>query len=311
MQFVNIITINRINLIEDNAATLSKKPHYPNPSQPLSAPPPSPASQRLTASSSPAEPAPPSPAEPAPRSPSQQRLLTPPSSANRRTHQRHSAPPNSATRRTQPLSAAPNQPPSSAGPAPFSPSQRRTPEIEPPGKEAFLRHTSPISRCCFSASGNNIASASLDGIVSVLYIKCSPVEPIFVSAAASGGIGLLAAGQSSTITGTYAGQFITEGFLKLNIKKWLRSLITRSGAIVPTMIAAIVFNTSKSSLDTMNEWLNVVQSIQIPFALIPLLTLVSKEEVMGTFRIGPIIEESFVCIITFVELILMYTDYVW
>ncbi|XLT34910.1 hypothetical protein HN873_066202, partial [Arachis hypogaea] len=176
--------------------------------------------------------------------------------------------------------------------------------------EAFLRHTSPISRCCFSASGNNIASASLDGIVSVLYIKCSPVEPIFVSAAASGGIGLLAAGQSSTITGTYAGQFITEGFLKLNIKKWLRSLITRSGAIVPTMIAAIVFNTSKSSLDTMNEWLNVVQSIQIPFALIPLLTLVSKEEVMGTFRIGPIIEESFVCIITFVELILMYTDYV-
>ncbi|XLQ99331.1 hypothetical protein S83_065530, partial [Arachis hypogaea] len=145
---------------------------------------------------------------------------------------------------------------------------------------------------------------------SVLYIKCSPVEPIFVSAAASGGIGLLAAGQSSTITGTYAGQFITEGFLKLNIKKWLRSLITRSGAIVPTMIAAIVFNTSKSSLDTMNEWLNVVQSIQIPFALIPLLTLVSKEEVMGTFRIGPIIEESFVCIITFVELILMYTDYV-
>lgn len=104
------------------------------------------------------------------------------------------------------------------------------------------------------------------------------------------GIGLLAAGQSSTITGTYAGQFITEGFLKLNIKKWLRALITRSCAIVPTMICAIVFNTSESSLDTMNEWLNVVQAIQIPFALIPLLTLVSKVEVMGTFRIGPIVE---------------------
>lgn len=106
------------------------------------------------------------------------------------------------------------------------------------------------------------------------------------------GIGLLAAGQSSTITGTYAGQFITEGFLKLNIKKWLRALITRSCAIVPTMICAIVFNTSESSLDTLNEWLNVVQAIQIPFALIPLLTLVSKEEVMGTFRIGPIVEVS-------------------
>ncbi|OIW04622.1 hypothetical protein TanjilG_30520 [Lupinus angustifolius] len=104
------------------------------------------------------------------------------------------------------------------------------------------------------------------------------------------GIGLLAAGQSSTITGTYAGQFITEGFLKLNIKKWLRALITRSCAIVPTMIVAIVFNTSEGSLDTLNEWLNVLQAIQIPFALIPLLTLVSKEEVMGTFRIGPIVE---------------------
>ncbi|CAI8607634.1 unnamed protein product [Vicia faba] len=104
------------------------------------------------------------------------------------------------------------------------------------------------------------------------------------------GIGLLAAGQSSTITGTYAGQFITEGFLKLNIKKWLRALITRSCAIVPTMIVAIVFNTSEGSLDTLNEWLNVLQAIQIPFALIPLLTLVSKEEVMGTFRIGPLLE---------------------
>ncbi|XLT82081.1 hypothetical protein HN873_003834 [Arachis hypogaea] len=75
------------------------------------------------------------------------------------------------------------------------------------------------------------------------------------------------------------------------------------------MIAAIVFNTSESSLDTMNEWLNVVQSIQIPFALILLLTLVSKEEVMGTFRIGPIVEVSFVCILTFVELILMYSNF--
>ncbi|WJX57803.1 Natural resistance-associated macrophage protein 2 [Trifolium repens] len=104
------------------------------------------------------------------------------------------------------------------------------------------------------------------------------------------GIGLLAAGQSSTITGTYAGQFITEGFLKLNIKKWLRALITRSCAIVPTMIVAIMFNTSEGSLDTLNEWLNVLQAIQIPFALIPLLTLVSKQEVMGTFRIGPLLE---------------------
>lgn len=104
------------------------------------------------------------------------------------------------------------------------------------------------------------------------------------------GIGLLAAGQSSTITGTYAGQFIMGGFLNLRLKKWMRALITRSFAIVPTIVVALVFNTSEHSLDTLNEWLNVLQSIQIPFALIPLLTLVAKEQVMGVFRIGPVLE---------------------
>ncbi|XP_022768691.1 metal transporter Nramp2 [Durio zibethinus] len=104
------------------------------------------------------------------------------------------------------------------------------------------------------------------------------------------GIGLLAAGQSSTITGTYAGQFIMGGFLNLRLKKWLRALVTRSFAIVPTIIVALVFNTSEASLDILNEWLNVLQSIQIPFALIPLLTFASKEQVMGVFRISPILE---------------------
>ncbi|KAL2346457.1 hypothetical protein Fmac_000457 [Flemingia macrophylla] len=104
------------------------------------------------------------------------------------------------------------------------------------------------------------------------------------------GIGLLAAGQSSTITGTYAGQFIMGGFLDLRLKKWLRALITRSFAIVPTIIVAVVFNTSEASLDVLNEWLNVLQSMQIPFALIPLLTLVSKEHIMRTFRVGPVLE---------------------
>jgi natural resistance-associated macrophage protein len=101
------------------------------------------------------------------------------------------------------------------------------------------------------------------------------------------GIGLLAAGQSSTITGTYAGQFIMGGFLNLRLKKWVRALITRSFAIVPTIIVALFFDTSDSALDVLNEWLNVLQSIQIPFALIPLITLVSKEQVMGVFKIGP------------------------
>lgn len=110
------------------------------------------------------------------------------------------------------------------------------------------------------------------------------------------GIGLLAAGQSSTITGTYAGQFIMGGFLNLRLKKWMRSLITRSCAIIPTVIVALVFETSEDSLDILNEWLNVLQSIQIPFALIPLLFLVSKEHIMGAFRIGPGLKVCLFCV---------------
>ncbi|KAK9012120.1 hypothetical protein V6N11_040189 [Hibiscus sabdariffa] len=103
-------------------------------------------------------------------------------------------------------------------------------------------------------------------------------------------IGLLAAGQSSTITGTYAGQFIMGGFLNLRLKKWLRAVITRSFAIIPTIIVALIFDASESALDELNEWLNVLQSIQIPFALIPLLCLVSKEQVMGSFKIGSVLK---------------------
>ncbi|KAK6923106.1 NRAMP family [Dillenia turbinata] len=104
------------------------------------------------------------------------------------------------------------------------------------------------------------------------------------------GIGLLAAGQSSTITGTYAGQFIMGGFLNLRLKKWLRSLVTRSCAIIPTMIVALATDTSEDTLDVLNEWLNVLQSIQIPFALIPLLSLVAKEQIMGVFKVGPVLK---------------------
>lgn len=106
-------------------------------------------------------------------------------------------------------------------------------------------------------------------------------------------IGLLAAGQSSTITGTYAGQFIMGGFLNLRMKKWIRALITRSFAIIPTLIVALIFDTSEDALDVLNEWLNVLQSIQIPFALIPLLCLVSKEDLMGVFKIGPLLKVSY------------------
>jgi natural resistance-associated macrophage protein len=101
-------------------------------------------------------------------------------------------------------------------------------------------------------------------------------------------IGLLAAGQSSTMTGTYAGQFVMAGFLNLRVRKAVRAFVTRAVAILPTVIVALIFNGSDDQLDRLNEWLNVLQSVQLPFALIPLLCIVSKEHVMGVFKIGPI-----------------------
>eukprot|EP00051_Salpingoeca_urceolata_P003123 m.55370 g.55370 ORF g.55370 m.55370 type:complete len:541 (+) comp12526_c0_seq2:167-1789(+) len=93
-------------------------------------------------------------------------------------------------------------------------------------------------------------------------------------------VGLLAAGQSSTMTGTYAGQFVMEGFLNLKVSPWKRVLITRSVAIVPTVLVAVFAHTV---LDMMDEWLNVLQSLQLPFAILPVLHFTSSRAIMGQF----------------------------
>ncbi|KAI9294837.1 Nramp-domain-containing protein [Neoconidiobolus thromboides FSU 785] len=91
-------------------------------------------------------------------------------------------------------------------------------------------------------------------------------------------IGLLAAGQSSTMTGTLAGQYVMEGFWKFSITPWKRVLLTRSIALIPSILVAIL---AKDYLDTLGEYLNTLQSLQLPFALIPLLALLGDVTVMG------------------------------
>ena len=82
-------------------------------------------------------------------------------------------------------------------------------------------------------------------------------------------VGLLAAGQSSTMTGTYSGQFVMSGFLDLGVTQWQRVAVTRSVAIAPTLVVALLFRGGGNQLDVLNEWINVLQCIQLPFALIP------------------------------------------
>ena len=94
-------------------------------------------------------------------------------------------------------------------------------------------------------------------------------------------IGIFAAGQSATMTGTYSGQFVMEGFLNLNWTRWKRVVFTRTIAILPTLFVAI---TQKSdNLTNMNDLLNALMSLQLPFALLPTLTITSSRKIMGDF----------------------------
>ncbi|XP_062566389.1 metal transporter nramp1 homolog [Saccostrea cucullata] len=97
------------------------------------------------------------------------------------------------------------------------------------------------------------------------------------------GVGILAAGQSSTMTGTYAGQFVMEGFIQIKWAKWKRVLLTRSIAMGPTIAVALL---ATNDLDMMNNWLNVLQSVQLPFALLPVLHFTSSERIMKEFKNG-------------------------
>lgn len=99
-------------------------------------------------------------------------------------------------------------------------------------------------------------------------------------------IALIAAGQSSTITGTLAGQIIMEGYLSLRVNPWVRRLITRLLAIIPALIVIIIYG--EKDVDALLIFSQVILSIQLGFAIIPLIHFVSDRKKMGTFTINTI-----------------------
>jgi len=94
-------------------------------------------------------------------------------------------------------------------------------------------------------------------------------------------VGILAAGQSSTMTGCYSGQFAMEGFLNLQWARWKRVLLTRTVAIVPTFFVSYFSNID--DMNNMNDYLNSIMSLQLPFALIPTIAFTSSKSIMGEF----------------------------
>ncbi|HMU10125.1 MAG TPA: Nramp family divalent metal transporter [Ferruginibacter sp.] len=99
-------------------------------------------------------------------------------------------------------------------------------------------------------------------------------------------VALIASGQSSTVTGTLAGQIIMEGYLSLRINPMLRRLITRLVAIIPALIVIIIYG--EDNVDALLILSQVILSLQLGFAIIPLIHFVSDKKTMGNFAIRPI-----------------------
>jgi manganese transport protein len=101
-------------------------------------------------------------------------------------------------------------------------------------------------------------------------------------------VALIASGQSSTVTGTLAGQIVMEGYLRLRINPVMRRLITRLVAIIPAIIVIGVFG--EDEVDSLLVFSQVVLSLQLGFAVIPLIHFVSDKKTMGAFVIKPIVQ---------------------
>lgn len=98
-------------------------------------------------------------------------------------------------------------------------------------------------------------------------------------------IALIASGQSSTITGTLAGQIVMEGYLHLRITPWVRRLITRLVAVVPAMLVILI--KGEENVDALLIFSQVLLSLQLGFAIIPLIHFTSDKSKMGAFAIKP------------------------
>ncbi len=94
-------------------------------------------------------------------------------------------------------------------------------------------------------------------------------------------VALLASGQNSSITGTLAGQVVMEGFIHLKVSPWLRRLITRSLAIIPTIIVVAV--TGEQGTEKLLILSQVILSLQLSFAVVPLVIFTGNRKMMGEF----------------------------
>ncbi|MCX6299707.1 MAG: Nramp family divalent metal transporter [Bacteroidetes bacterium] len=134
-----------------------------------------------------------------------------------------------------------------------------------------------LAASVFFSSGNTQVAKIEEAHKLLAPLLGSKLAPILFA------IALIAAGQSSTITGTLAGQIVMEGYLKIRINPLLRRLITRVIAIAPAVITILYFGNEK--IDALLVLSQVILSVQLGFAVIPLIHFVSDKATMGDFAI--------------------------
>src|SRR5215467_1517578 len=133
------------------------------------------------------------------------------------------------------------------------------------------------------AGGEVISFSSTSDWIRIAYLTLAPLlgtslaSTLFV-------IALLASGQSSTITGTLAGQVVMEGFMHWRIQPWLRRMITRAMAIIPAIL--VIGARGDASVNDLLTLSQVVLALQLPFAMFPLLHFTSSRTRMGAWKNG-------------------------
>ncbi len=131
-----------------------------------------------------------------------------------------------------------------------------------------------IAAATFHTSGHSAVGEIQDAYKLLTPLLGAGASTVFALA-------LLASGQNSTLTGTLAGQIVMEGFLNIRLRPWLRRLITRSIAIIPAAIVAILYGESGTAkLLVLSQ---VVLSMQLSFAVFPLVMFTSNKVKMGEF----------------------------
>ena len=102
-------------------------------------------------------------------------------------------------------------------------------------------------------------------------------------------LGMLAAGQASTMVCTYAGQIIMSGLLSIELPPWKRVALTRVIALGPALAVAVTTTSIPGMLNSVNECLNILQSILLPFAMLPVLHFSASSTLLGQFRSPPLL----------------------